>query len=211
MIHSHGHGHGHDHDHDHSHDLEPALKDSLYSKIDIDNVRGYNESDTGAAKGIIKPWHQRKERTPCLESDCDEQLIVFIPLTGMAKIKSILLIGGPGAQSPAKLKVFINSDDIDFDNVEDRTCTQEWDLIEDSGKDVVEYHTRITKFGNVRSLTLYFPENFGEDTTRLQYIGLTGEWTELRDEPLLTVYELKPNMADHKVPGDESRVHQNIF
>ncbi|KAG5457508.1 MAG: hypothetical protein BJ554DRAFT_2451 [Olpidium bornovanus] len=38
---------------------------------------------------------------------------------------------------------------------------------------------RITKFGSVRNLTLYIPENYGEDVTRVYYIGLKGEWTEV--------------------------------
>ncbi|KAJ1925122.1 hypothetical protein IWQ60_004763 [Tieghemiomyces parasiticus] len=208
--HHHHHGHGHGHDHDHDHDIEPALKDSLYGKIDLDRVRCLNEHSAGAARGIFKPWDKRKDREPYLESDCDEQLILFVPFTGMVKLKSILLWGGPEGKAPAKLKVFINAEDVDFDNVEGRKCTQEWDLVEDQG-DLIEYHTRVAKFNNVRSLTLFIPENYGDDVTRLQYLGFTGEWTELREDPLVTIYELKPNLADHKTPAGENLGHQNIF
>ncbi len=34
---------------------------------------------------------------------------------------------------------------------------------------------------NVRNLALYFPENFGDEVTRIYYIGLKGEWTEVSE------------------------------
>ncbi|CAG8765359.1 29773_t:CDS:2, partial [Racocetra persica] len=72
--------------------------------------------------------------------------------------------------------VYINREDIDFDTVDSYTATQEWELV--SSPDNVEYITRMAKMYNVRNLTLYFPENFGDDVTRIFYIGLKGEWTE---------------------------------
>jgi hypothetical protein len=78
---------------------------------------------------------------------------------------------------------------------------QEWDLHEDF-KGEVEYTTRllfsplhsapglyvyiylflhrIVNFVNVSHLTLYFPTNFGADCSRVYYIGLKGEYTEVR-------------------------------
>jgi hypothetical protein len=41
----------------------------------------------------------------------------------------------------------------------------------------------MVKFNNVRSVTLFFPENFaGSDVTRVDYIGFKGEWEELKEE-----------------------------
>lgn len=73
---------------------------------------------------------------------------------------------------------FINRDDVDFDAAESYTPTQEFDLVEGSN-DVVEYGTRVTKFTSVRNITLFFPENYGEDTSIIRYIGFKGEWTEV--------------------------------
>jgi hypothetical protein len=39
----------------------------------------------------------------------------------------------------------------------------------------------MTKMYNVRNLTLFFPENFGDEVTRIYYIGLKGEWTEVSE------------------------------
>lgn len=74
---------------------------------------------------------------------------------------------------------FINRDDVDFDTADSYTPVQEFDLVEGSNN-VIEYGVRITKFTSVRNIILYFPENFGEDTSIIRYIGFKGEWTEVR-------------------------------
>ena len=38
---------------------------------------------------------------------------------------------------------------------------------------------RVAKFNNCESLTLYFDKNFGADETRIVYIGLKGDFTEV--------------------------------
>ena len=58
---------------------------------------------------------------------------------------------------------------------------------------------RVNKFSNVRSLTLYFPSNYGADKTRIEYIGLSGDATPLVKDPVITIYESAANPADHKV------------
>lgn len=73
---------------------------------------------------------------------------------------------------------FINRDDIDFDAADSYTPTQEFELVEGTNE-VVEYGTKITKFSSVRSITLFFPENFGADTSIVRFIGFKGEWTEV--------------------------------
>ncbi|OMJ24693.1 PITH domain-containing protein, partial [Smittium culicis] len=165
----HAHSHGNDCDsghHDHEHDLDPALKDSLYSKIDIDNVVCLNEKDFGTGKLIFKPFNLRLDTSKFVESDCEEEILLHVPFTGMVKLKSIVVWGGPGNCAPKKLKVIINRDDIDFDNVTTLPATQEFDLVEGSAEPV-EYLTRMSKFNNVRNINLHFHGNFsnGSDET----------------------------------------------
>ncbi len=77
--HSHDH-HGDDHDHDHSDETQPALQTLIWKQIDFDNIRTLNESEPDAgAKIIKKTWQQRLEADPELESDADEQLLMFVP------------------------------------------------------------------------------------------------------------------------------------
>ncbi|KAJ3212358.1 hypothetical protein HDU67_003875 [Dinochytrium kinnereticum] len=101
---------------------------------------------------------------------------------------------------------FINRDDVDFDTVESISPEQEWELVQEPGREIPEYPTKIAKFSNVRNLTLFFPTNFGDDASRITYIGLKGEWTEVKRDPIITLYELAPNPADHqKLKGSASQ------
>ncbi|KAF9955857.1 PITH domain-containing protein 1 [Mortierella alpina] len=210
--HGHSHGHGHDH-HDHDHDESPdtdLVHESLHQKIDHDNVQCLNESEPNTGRSVLKPWHEKMDDTKFVESDADEQLIFKIPFTGLVKLKSISLRTDPGETAPRKMKAFINRDDLDFDNAESTVPTQEWDLVEDSYGQVAEYSTRVAKFSSIRSLTLFFSENFGGDTTRISFIGLKGEFSELKRDPIITIYELQANPADHKVPGANDALGHEI-
>lgn len=47
------------------------------------------------------------------------------------------------------------------------------------------FPSRIARFSSVYHLSIHFPKNFGAETTKIFYIGLKGEWTEVgesRDE-----------------------------
>jgi hypothetical protein len=110
------------------------------------------------------------------------------------RLKSIAVFSEPGSDlNPAKMKAysllsrklninlitsFINREDLDFDTVDSTKADQEWELIRIEDKEVPEYPCKLTKFTNVRHLTLYFPENFGADVTRITYVGLKGEWRQ---------------------------------
>ena len=65
-----------------------------------------------------------------MESDADEQLLVYIPFTGNVKLKSIVLMTGEGEERPTVMKAFKNREDIDFEVAEDLACLQEWELAE---------------------------------------------------------------------------------
>ena len=77
----HGHDHGNDgHSHDHSDDLTPALQTLIYSQIDFPKLRTLNEEEQDSGLGVIqKAWTQRLDSEPCLTSDADEQLLIFVP------------------------------------------------------------------------------------------------------------------------------------
>ncbi|KAL6295199.1 hypothetical protein ACE6H2_003341 [Prunus campanulata] len=70
-------------------------------------------------------------------------------------------------------------------------CFKEWDLVENF-QGVLEYQTRYSKFQNMDSITLHFPDSFGGDTTKSTlYTGFKGEATQLKRDVVATiVYEL---------------------
>ena len=63
------------------------------------------------------------------------------------------------------LRVFQNADDIGFEEAADQDPVQELELAQTS--EVQELPVKRARFGAVRRLTLFFPDNFGgEDETR---------------------------------------------
>lgn len=202
-----GHEHHDDHEHDHDHDgPDRGSEFSLFRYVDIENVRCLNEETSGSCKYLFKPWDERLNESNPVLSDADEQLILIVPFTGSMKLKSIAIYTGGMStdvgSAPEKMKAFVNRDDIDFDSVEDIKCTQEWELVnpltDGVEREVIEYRTKMTKFTGVRQLILFFPSNFsGGDVTRIDYIGFKGEFEEFKREPVVTLYELNANPADH--------------
>ncbi|XP_015167790.1 PITH domain-containing protein 1 isoform X1 [Solanum tuberosum] len=188
------------HDHDCA-DHNCSSDWSLFKHIDLPKVSALNESVTGSVKSVFKPWEQRLNSSEGhLESnEGDPELIVFIPFTADVKIKSIAIVGGADGTSPSKMRAFVNRDGIDFSDAQSMQAIQEWDLAENL-QGVLEYQTRYSRFQSVGNITLHFPDNFGADTTRIQYIGLKGEATQMkRDVVANIVYEIMPNPSDHKV------------
>lgn len=52
-------------------------------------------------------------------------------------------------------------------------------------------------------LTLYFPDNWGDDETKIQYIGFKGEITINKRQAIKNVvYEVMPSAHDAKVQED---------
>jgi hypothetical protein len=101
---------------------------------------------------------------------------------------------------------FHNREDIDFSIASDLPATETintvppQELTERVG--VLEYPVKRVNFNNVRNITLYIEDNWDtedENVSRLWYLGFKGEWTELKDAPLVTVYEVPSHiLADAK-------------
>ncbi|ELR13777.1 thioredoxin family Trp26 family protein [Acanthamoeba castellanii str. Neff] len=202
MCDHHHHGGSCAHEHTEEPEKERGAEYSLYQYIDTGGLTCLNERGSGTVAKVFKPWDQRLDRTAVVESDTDEQLIIHIPFTASIKLKAINIIGGADGTSPGKLKAWINREDIDFSSVDDVAPTQEWELSENPQGEI-EYPTRITKFQNVTSLTLYIPENFGAERTIISYIGLKGEFKTLSRKAVNVTYESAAQLKDHKVPESE--------
>ncbi|KAJ7542106.1 hypothetical protein O6H91_10G090100 [Diphasiastrum complanatum] len=186
------------HDHDCA-EHECAANWSLYKHIDLPKVWALNEAVEGSAKSVFKSWEQRlNDQTGYLESNYgDPELIIFIPFTTDVKIKSISVIGGTDGTSPRKMRAFINREDIDFSNARDLSPVQEWELSENF-RGELEYQTRYARFQGIANLTLHFPVNCGGETTRIHYIGLRGEATQIKRDTVATIiYEAMPNPSEH--------------
>ncbi|OAA67896.1 DUF1000 domain containing protein [Niveomyces insectorum RCEF 264] len=211
--HDHGHGHGHGHGgHDHSDDLTPALQHSLYQHIDFDQVVTLNEARAGAGRAVVrKTWADRLAPDPELASDVDPQLLMHVPFTGQVQLHAVLLRTSATAAAPRTLHVFQNREDLDFGSVEDAVAAgqaaQTFELAQTA--DVQELAVKRARFGQVRRLTLFFPDNFGDDQddddndepTRVSYVGFRGAWMQLGRAPVNILYEAAANPSDHALKG----------
>ncbi|KAK3112820.1 hypothetical protein LTR53_010501 [Teratosphaeriaceae sp. CCFEE 6253] len=218
MSHCHDeHGHDHDHSegaaHDHTDDLTPALQNHIYQQIDFSAVNTLNESEPRSGSRILqKTWAERLEPAPELSSDADEQLLMHIPFTAQIRLHSILVRTSTTDSAPQNLKVYLNRDDLDFSTAASLQPTQTLELAQSN--DVQEVPVKRALFNTVRSLDLFFEDNWGqgeEDVTRVSYLGFKGEWMKLSREPVNFLYEAAANPADHKmVSGVGSRLGSGI-
>ncbi|KAK5678245.1 hypothetical protein LTS10_009415 [Elasticomyces elasticus] len=212
----HGH-HGHDHSegaaHDHTDDLIPALQNHIYEQVDFSAINTLNETEPRSGSKIVqKTWTDRLDNDPELSSDADEQLLMHIPFTAQIRLHSILIRTSTTDSAPQTLKLFINRDDLDFSAASSLQPTQTLELAQSN--DVQEVPVKRALFNTVRSLDLFFEDNWGqgeEDVTRVSYLGFKGEWMKLSREPVNFLYEAAANPADHKmVSGVGARLGSNI-
>jgi len=200
---SHGHSHGGscgggcNGDHDHQHDSpEMGVEYSLYTKIDKDNLTCLNEAVDGSCKNIFKPWEERLNFETFVESDVDEELLINIPFTGNVKLKGIIICAPDDTTHPNRVRLYKNRPHMTFDDTQ-TDPVQEFHLNRDP-TGMLEYPLKAVSFSSVNHLSIHIPSNFGDETTKVCYIGLRGEWTAAqRSEILIANYELAPNMADH--------------
>lgn len=103
---------------------------------------------------------------------------------------------------PAPAPSFANREDLDFATANDMPPTQRLELQENAEGEIdypvkcgerrvpsatrrdawltLRLGDRASKFLNVSSVTLFFPENFGASQTQVMYIGFKGEGTQVR-------------------------------
>jgi hypothetical protein len=172
-----------------------------------------NETVENSCKKIFKPYDKKQDKTESLVSDADQELILKIPFTGVVKLKSFCLIGGPEGESPSKVKLspsfnvvaftqlvglrihrFVNRDDIDFSNAEELKPIQIIELAENLLGEI-EWPLQVYNFNNVSTLVMYFTENYGADKSRIYYLGLKGEFSQVKREAVVANYELRPAAA----------------
>jgi len=122
--------------------------------------------------------------------------------TGQVKLHAILLRTSDSESAPKTLKVIQNRDDVDFGVAETAQGSQTFELSRTN--EVQELPVKRARFGQVRRLALFFPDNFGdgdEDVTQISYLGFRGEWMQLGRAPAQILYEAAANPSDHKLKG----------
>ncbi|XP_045601804.1 thioredoxin-like protein 1 [Procambarus clarkii] len=109
-----------------------------------------------------------------LESDTDEQLILYLSFNQAVKLHSIKF-KGPAENGPKVVRLFINQPHtIDFDSAESANAVQELTLsTKDLDGELIPL--KYVKLQNVMNLTLFVKNNQTDaDTTQISYIQIIG-------------------------------------
>jgi len=122
------------------------------------------------------PWTNllTKDSSKFLESDCDPQLLIYVPFRQNVKLHSICFVAPEDGSGPRTVKLYVNNPSMDFQSV-DVPATQELVLSSEDLKENTLTALKFLKFQNVASLTIFVEDNQGDkDTTiisRLRFIG----------------------------------------
>lgn len=128
-----------------------------------------------------------------MESDTDEQLMVYVPFQSTLKVHSLHFTSAPtntdDDESPSRpkvIRIFINKPQIlSFDDAENNLATQDVTLDEkdwDPKTNTAKIELRFVKFQNVYSLVIFVKESEGDnEKVRIDRIRIIGESGEKRD------------------------------
>lgn len=99
------------------------------------------------------------------------------------------------SSAPKTLKLFSNRDDVDFSAASDAKPTQTLELSQTS--EIQDIPVKRTLFGNTYNINLFIEDNFGNDVTRIYWIGFKGEFSALNRDAVEVLYEKASNPKDH--------------
>lgn len=163
---------------------------NLVQFIDIPKCSALNVTKTTMTN--LNSILQKEPQQSCyLESDADDQILLKIAMGGSCKIKAIAV-----QSNATRLRCYVNNESFDFSS-SGLNPQQEWMLLS-MDSEMIEYPTKVFKFSNVSHLSLLFE---GDCKSRICGIKLLGDALDLKRGPVITDYELRPNVSDHKTGG----------
>ncbi|GAB1607129.1 thioredoxin-like protein 1 [Argonauta hians] len=152
-------------------DSDPSVKGymDLYSLINESCSECLNESDAHTFSNCLRKGNRY------LESDCDEQLILFVSFNQPIRLHSFKM-QAPAENGPKTLKFFINQPrTLDFDQAETMGSIQSLEVEESQLEDCATIPLFYVKFQNVQNITVFIKDNqTGCETTRLNYLCFIG-------------------------------------
>lgn len=218
--HSHGHSHGDGHP---PPPIPTNPSQSLNSFISTSQLNALNlNNETSLLPLLFKSYEQRYSVNPIFTADDD--LIIHIPFTSPVKIYSVILRTANGAAK--NIAFYKNQPGLDFESVGslkatykaehphvgldkgqvDQLAANNVDSFEDDDT-FVEHHLPRRLFSGVETFTLYFKDlwdDYDDDEVVLFSIEIRGEWTGLKRDPVVAIYEASAQLGDHK------KVKENI-
>ncbi|KTW31432.1 thioredoxin [Pneumocystis carinii B80] len=121
------------------------------------------------------------EKEGYLQSDVDEQLLLYIPFKSTVRIFSLVLECKNQKQAPSCLSLYINMTSLpSFDDVSDSGVkpTQRIEEISYDADGCVTIPLRFVKFQRVVSLVLFVEANQDDEVSRIDNLTIVGETVE---------------------------------
>ena len=155
--------------------------------------KGKSTEQFARAKPLTEYTGNQEEKSDWVESDTDEQLMLYVPFQSILKVHSLHITSQPlqsdddeAPSRPKLVKVFANKPQIlSFDEAEGMPATQEISLSEKDWNpktNTAKIELRFVKFQNVTSLVLFVVESEGaNEKVRIDRIRIVGESGEKRD------------------------------
>lgn len=189
----------------------PRAYSDITDQIDTKGLDALNaDTDFGSVRTVFGPSAPISLATPgerkgkgraeegqkdWMESDTDEQLMIYIPFQSSLKLHTLHITSLPpsGEQSdgdvpmrPRQLKLYTNrAHNLGFEEAEDTQATQDVELAEGDWNEetgTAKVELRFVKFQNITSLVLFIVNGVGEgERCRIDRIRLVGETGVKRD------------------------------
>ncbi|XP_008786046.2 PITH domain-containing protein At3g04780-like isoform X1 [Phoenix dactylifera] len=160
----------------------PRSQVDLVDFVDWSGVECLNQSTSHSLDNALKQGY-RDDDGLHLESDADEQLLIYIPFTQVIKLHSVI-IKGPEEEGPKTVKLFANKEHMGFSNANDYVPSDSIALSPENLKGT-PVNLKYVKFQSVRSLTIFIEDNQGgNDISKIQKIvlcGTTVDTTNMKD------------------------------
>lgn len=160
--------------------------------LNVDSAFGNARTvfETSAPSSISKGKEAGEGKKDWIESDTDEQLMLFIPFQSTLKVHGLHLTSLPPADDddvmrPKTLHIYSNrSNVLGFDEADSIPPTQTVNLEEgnwDAKTGTARVDLRFVKFQNVTSIVIFVVDGDGEgEKTRIDRIRIVGETGESR-------------------------------
>lgn len=154
---------------------EMDVPTSLMDQVDRASLECLNEDSSHRVSNVLSPGIDCYLQSSSGES---EQLLIKYKFLNPVKLHSIIVKGLPdgvaSGTAPKTLRLFINSENLDFQDAESDPCTQEMTLERSHVETGEKLLLRYVRFQNVNSLAVFVADNYGGDCTKVAYVGLYG-------------------------------------
>lgn len=144
-----------------------------------------------------------KSDTSVKSNSGDATMIASIKFKDKVNITLIEINGISEETNPVLMKCYVNKIDIDFSDISDIPCTQQFNLAKDINKKI---KVNIPKWKNVSELTLYF-ENEEAEQLNIKTINFYGS----PGNPNINIGEMKKTEDENYIPIKGSEVTDGIF